>query len=753
MAEEIDLGEWFSERISRLQKKIKDHFDEYDFNRAAIAHNIALSLILIIAFVVRLFPTLKGWDPTIKAFDPHMQLRAAHYILDNGFKDFLLWWDTYSWYPSGRTQGSALYIAVPLSIVFIYKILTFIGFSITVEFAAYLVPVIFGTIGVYYSYLLGKELVSPRGGLISAIVMAVIPAYVSRSIAGFVDNESVGVLFTVMAFYYFSKAFLRDSNKDAVLAGISLALLSSSWGAFRFAYDLLPLFALVIVITGNFSVRFLKAYVTTVSIGTMLMIMVPRIGANFLSSTEGIAAVGMIAFLVLFGIMQNLSEVLKPEDFRKLILFGFLVLFLLLGGFFLLLLAIGSVNVIGDKFISVILPESRNALPLIDSVSEHLPLAWGNLYANLSTLLFFIPLGIYFAMKNPSERNLFSLTFGISTIYFSGSMVRLMLILAPAAAILTAIAVDNLLMPYAFAAHGRIKLTKTTMTLPSIGGQNAAGSYLIVFALLLITLGSGVDTAADLYSTPELTPGQDPTTALMDWPESFDWMRQHTSFNAYTSQSNYSGLAEGQPPVMLSWWDYGYYITAEGETISLADNATSNSTQIGAVGTMLMWNSTAAINLMFMYNVQYVLVVPAAGQVGLGSDIGKSIWMIRISEQYTPEFGIVEEEYFSGNGYVDKYFDSVLYNLMAFESVDMNMQSNTGQRPPFYGDVSGLADVESHQVSSLTYFTEVFRSKGIIPNEPGNFPLIRIFRVDYPEDIELRVNEFKLTMAQIRANM
>ncbi|MHA2033102.1 MAG: hypothetical protein ACXAC2_24855 [Candidatus Kariarchaeaceae archaeon] len=76
MVEEIDPDGWIGERLSRIQKRIKDHFDEYEFSRASIAHNISLGLILLAAIIIRLFLTLKGRDPTIKAFDPHMQLRA-----------------------------------------------------------------------------------------------------------------------------------------------------------------------------------------------------------------------------------------------------------------------------------------------------------------------------------------------------------------------------------------------------------------------------------------------------------------------------------------------------------------------------------------------------------------------------------------------------------------------------------------------------------------------------------------------------
>ncbi|MHA2503932.1 MAG: STT3 domain-containing protein, partial [Candidatus Kariarchaeaceae archaeon] len=466
--------------------------------------------------------------------------------------------------------------------------------------------------------------------------------------------------------------------------------------------------------------------------------------------------------LVLFGILQDLSRKLSGEAFRRIIVVGFFFLAIILGGLFLILVATGIVDNIGDKFISVLLPTSRNDLPLIDSVSEHLPLAWGSLYANLSTLVFFIPLGVFFAIKKPTEKNIFILTFGLTTIYFSGSMVRLMLILAPSAAILTALAIDNLLLPFAYATHGRVKLTKITMELPSIGGQNAFGSYGVVFFLMIIMLSGGVAAAGTRFSTPEITPGGSPEESLQDWLNAFEWMRKNTGYKSYLGENN-EGLVNGQPPVMLSWWDYGYYITTEGETISLVDNATSNSTQIGAVGTMLMYNTTAALPLMYMYNVNHVLVVPAAGQLGLGSDIGKSIWMIRISERYTPEFGIVEGDYFDtnpGGGYVDKYFDSVLWQLMSYHAPDMGEDPGGTGRPPFCtgggcsGSVQNLVpDFRSEAVDSLEFFQEVYRSDGLIPSAAGLYPFIRIFEVQYPEDIEQRVNEFQETIAQAKANL
>ncbi len=748
----------FKELTERVGERVKEHFREYEVEKGSAMKHVSLIIILTLAFVVRLFPTLLGWDPLIKAFDPWFQLRSAGYILQNGLIAFFKWHDYYSWYPYGREVGVSMYIAIPLATIFIYSILQFLGFNITLTFAGYLVPVVFGTIAVYVSYLLGKELVSDRGGLIVALIMAVTPSYVQRSIAGFLDNEALGVLFTMLSFYFFVRALRRNSAGSAILAGISLFLLSTSWGAFRFGYDLIGIYALVLVMTGHYSERLVKTYTITISVSSLLMILIPRIGGAFLLSTEGVGPIGVIVFLILFGIIQNLASTLPPKVFRQFIILSFVTLLTVIGLAAIALASIGALEAIGDKFISVILPDSRSALPLIDSVSEHQPLTWGSLYFNISTMVFFIPIGLYFAINKPTERNLFILTWGLITIYFSGSMIRLMLILAPAAALLTALAVDNLLIPYALISHKRIKVTKATMRMKRIGNAHTFLAYLTVFALLAIMVGAGINAAADRYSRPEITPSLDgkPNGALDDWMEAFEWMRTHTSYKKHIKENGMDSL----PPVMVSWWDYGYYITSLGETITLVDNATINSTQIATVGTMLMWNASAAINLMYKYNVQYVLVYSAAGVLSLSSDIGKAIWMIRISEQYTPQYGVKESDYFDqGSGYKEKFYQSVLYNLMAYAPPDMTGIDQS--RPPFI-DRKGLKDsllpdLDSHPVTSLTYFKEVFRSSGYPPGgagapASGDYPLIRIYQVIYPEDMALRINEFDQTMAKIYEN-
>jgi dolichyl-diphosphooligosaccharide--protein glycosyltransferase len=51
------------------------------------------------------------------------------------------------------------------------------------------------------AYLFGKELQDTRTGLVASILMAIVPGYISRSVAGSYDNEAVAIFALVTTFY------------------------------------------------------------------------------------------------------------------------------------------------------------------------------------------------------------------------------------------------------------------------------------------------------------------------------------------------------------------------------------------------------------------------------------------------------------------------------------------------------------------------------------------------------------------------
>jgi len=122
--------------------------------------------------------------------------------------------------------------------------------------------------------------------------------------------------------------------------------------------------------------------------------------------------------------------------------------------------------------------------------------------------------------------NIIIIVLGITTIYFSGSMVRLVLLLAPAAALLSAIAIDKLLYTYSLSAHGKRAFTKRKMRITkSIGRDEAIIAYVVVFGLL-VTFAFHSVKQAERYALSEMAPVyiDPPGIPASDWQEALQWL-------------------------------------------------------------------------------------------------------------------------------------------------------------------------------------------------------------------------------------
>ncbi len=91
---------------------------------------------------------------------------------------------------------------------------------------------------------------------------------------------------------------------------------------------------------------------------------------------------------------------------------------------------------------------AKNNIPIIASVSEHQPTSWSSFYFDLQFLMTMFPVGIYYCFKNLTDANIFIVLYGMTSIYFAGVMVRLMLVLAPVMCILSGIGISAVLVTY-----------------------------------------------------------------------------------------------------------------------------------------------------------------------------------------------------------------------------------------------------------------------------------------------------------------
>lgn len=81
-----------------------------------------------------------------------------------------------------------------------------------------------------------------------------------------------------------------------------------------------------------------------------------------------------------------------------------------------------------------------------------------------------------------------------------------------------------------------------------------------------------------------------------------------------------------QDSKVMSWWDYGYQITAMANRTVIVDNNTWNNTHISRVGQAMASTEDRAYEIMRELDVDYVLVI-FGGLVGYSSDGEVFSWM------------------------------------------------------------------------------------------------------------------------------
>lgn len=229
-------------------------------------------------------------------------------------------------------------------------------------------------------------------------------------------------------------------------------------------------------------------------------------------------------------------------------------------------------------------------------------------------------------------------------------MVRLLVIFAPAYAILAAIGIFSLVKPFCASLKVPSKnIVKSKRKLIRVSREYSGLAILVIFVLLMTNLAVSPQTGGMPRSVSQAyTPtaisaaslpvgGPDLTAPIPAWLDAVTWLKE----NAKSTD------------VTVMWWDYGNWLSDLGNVTSLADNTTVNSTQIANVGFMFMGSEEQTMKMLSAYgkaNVKYiaifmVLLVQPGGTddalyvstAGYG-DEGKWMWMARISGQDKQRF-------------------------------------------------------------------------------------------------------------------
>lgn len=727
-------------------------------SHASIICYSALLLILFVAFTIRILPIrweIPTGDVRLNEFDPYYQFSLTNKMVNDGLLSPYTdnngqgWINYQQWYPGGLGMYSSL-PSLPMTAAVLYSIISWLGVNVDLMAFCSLFPVIFGTISCLIIYLVGKDMGGKSVGLFAALFLALAPSFLQRTALGFFDTEVLGITGLLAFILLFLRAIdenktLRSSLFYSVGAGLALTYFIGAWGAAYYLLDLAVLFVFVLILLKRYSQRLLFSYSLAFGLALGIAVNIPYISLNYLTSAAVLPIAGMFLLLCVLEVLRH-----NVSARTKTLLAGGSIA-AVVGGF-AAMWQLGYLQGIAGKFLTVLDPFVRSAAPLIESVAEHRITAWGNIYVELGLGILFFLAGLYFTLRNPTNRNIFLLLFGATSLYFAASMVRLLVIFAPAFSLLAAIGILGVLKPfYTLLRETPQIVIKSKRRIARVSKEYSGVVIFLVFILLVTNFAFSPQNGgmprvygqayAPLTVSAASLPlgGANLAEPAQEWLDMLSWTRNNLD----------SGT------VVCSWWDYGYWLSILGNVTTLADNATVNTTQIENIGFTFMASENQSMAMLEHYDAKYILVFTTLGlatvsdqsyyvaqSAGFG-DEGKWSWMARISGQAHDRFvddGLIsaDEAWTDENsfGSVSNQTNAWEWNDMGKNSTVYKLLSWAKQR---WVDVSGTANqvVSDEEGIEPTYFKEAyFAGLDLKPAEAsakysGLIPIVALYEIDW----------------------
>ncbi|TIB60058.1 hypothetical protein E3P78_03306 [Wallemia ichthyophaga] len=669
----------------------------------------------------RLFSVIRH-ESIIHEFDPWFNFRATKVLVNHGFKHFWNWYDNTSWYPLGRATGGTLYPGLMLTSGLIHNILHSINIPLDIRNICVLLAPAFSALTAYTTYLFTKEVKDARAGLLAAIFIAIVPGYISRSVAGSYDNEAIAIFLLMFTFYLWVKSLRLGSAFWGAITAMSYYYMVSAWGGYAFIINMIPLHAFVLVLMGRYSPRLYISYCSFYTIGTLASMQVPFVGFNPVGTADHMAALGVFGLLQLIAFSTLIRQHLPSKQQFDALLRSALVLGFVVGVAAMALASRkGVIAPWTGRFYSLWdTGYAKVHIPIVASVSEHQPTSWPSFFFDLQMLIYLFPAGVFFCFYRLSdsikgEASVFVIIYAVFGSYFASVMVRLMLTLTPIVCVAAAVALSTLLDNYiqdpdvegehqvenketdhntqhnvshntsqkAFTPKN--KKTKKDTSISSTrekviekmqekAGIRAPDARLVVLInvvlMLIFFVFHSTWVTSNAYSSPSVvlaskTP-QGETLYIDDFREAYNWLNQTTSEDA----------------VVGSWWDYGYQLAGMAGRTTLVDNNTWNNTHIATVGKIMASPEEVSYDILRKHDVTHLLVV-FGGLLGYsGDDINKFLWMVRISEGVWPD-EIHERDYFTPRGEfrMDEGAAPAMKNSVLYKMVYHRFAELFGSRP------------------------------------------------------------------------
>ncbi|MGC8987092.1 STT3 domain-containing protein [Infirmifilum sp.] len=564
---------------------------------------VVVGVILAISFTITLLARLAPlhWGVYLNEFDPFYEYYLSVKTLENGNGSLLggiTWWyhwwfenpkplDTLFWAPHGRDLRGSSQPGAALFTVAAYELLRTLGVKTDLYFVHGISVPVGAALAVFTAYLLGKELKDERTGVLSAVLISLSWAYMYRTNYG-AKHEGFAIPFMLLGFYLFLVAYRRKSLGLSILAGLSFGMVVLSWGAYLYPWNFIALLSLIWLLFHPTDKIMAKIYIASNVITTLFVATTPRFGPKtaFLSLVGFLPlATTLYAFFLLIGYSRLRAA--TPSKIKKIGIgiTGVVVIF------FIVAYVAGLTSLISGRILAVVLPTIRE--PGVTTVAEHAVPSWNQLFDDFQSSIIFGIFAVYlFARRLKTDLNAaFAALYFATSLYFSSSIVRLVLLLSPAISVVASMGLIELFDRIRMLSSPSISRKKEKSVSPAL-------AVLAMIILLLLFSPSILGSRVPIYShQPALIltssiPMIDYNYQYMDWISALEWIKINVPKDA----------------TIATWWDYGYWISVNTERKTTCDNATIDTKQIQRIATAFMSDEDTALKIFRELNVTYVVV-------------------------------------------------------------------------------------------------------------------------------------------------
>jgi len=525
------------------------------FNLLDASMAVGLSLISI------LIRSLSGLQPlAVAEFDPWYIFYNALMLAQVHGNIFSVPPDVKLWYPWGFAVTKDSVMGLPLLIALIslpfYELLG----PDAVYTAALFSDVVLAGLGVVAAYLTALAISGSRvGGVVAGMAIAVSPALTYKNLLGALPKTSWGAVFILLTVYLLSLSLERKQLKYSVLASVTFSLALLSWGGFSYLIMALAGASFLLILLGRNDEFAAKSLALMSVLSAFFTSLLPNGIGSLSSLTHGISL--LVVSLVLFLDLRISRSLGKDLVKAKSILLSSVGVFLFLS--IVIVLSLFAYSPIPGRYYVILNPFFQQKVAISTTVAEYIPQSITSLITDFGIFLFLFPLGVIFLLKRGNLSGLWLLLLGVTALLGTSQQPYLFNYTAYLVAVTAGVGVSYMVS----------RMREAGLRLPQ------------VLVLGLVAFSSVADVSSAINNSdipPAIYSASTPYPVVnTSWISALNWLRAHSSGHS----------------LVLTWWDYGYWIEVIGNQSVIDANNTNNVTQIALMARIFLHNETYAKDL------------------------------------------------------------------------------------------------------------------------------------------------------------